>query len=214
MLVIVVLLLLLAALIYPYASVFFARLRMLRQLLVVARTNGYRVDGSLPGMLMARNRSDRYELLLVREDAVIAVKLWSATHRSDSLVLTDHGRVVLCRSGRTPIETGKSRSSLRRTSHPHAVPRTRLPKSYAERHDVVRVLLVYPSYREIVLMGKDRRLLRSGDAIFDKQLHSPSSLKQLICGGENETLRNEEKEAQGEKKEKKTLDKSGQNTKI
>ena len=209
MLVIIVLFLLLAALSYPYASVLFARFRMLRHLLDTAKANGYRADGSFWGMLTARNRSDRYELLLVREDSLIAVKLWAAYRRSDSLLVTERGHVVLCRSGRTPMDTGSGtgKSGMRRFARPKSVPRTRLPKKYAERSEIVRILLVYPSYREIVKQSKnDRRAIVSGDMIFDKQLHSPSSLESFLSCGNDEQIvcKNEEQ----------ILDKNSQNTKV
>jgi len=189
MLVILVLLLLLAALLYPYASVFFARLRMLRKLIAEAKANGFRAEGSFLGMLTARNRSDRYELLLVREDRLIAVKLWAAYRRSDSLLLTDRGRVVLYRSGRTPMATGKGRDGIRQGSKERAVPRTRLPKAVAERKDILRVLLVYPSYREIVLWdGEKRQRLNSQDTVFDKQLHTPSSFRRLLSEKHGEAV--------------------------
>ncbi len=209
MLVIIVLFLLVAALSYPYASVLFARFRMLRHLFVVAKKNGYRADGSFWGMLTARNRCDRYELLLVREDRLVAVKLWAAYRRSDSLLVTERGRAVICRSGRTPMDTGggKRKSGLRRFTRPKSVPRTRLPKKYAERSDIVRILLVYPSYREIVRLSKtDRRTIVSGDMIFDKQLHSPSSLESFLSCENDEQI--------SCKREEETLDKNSQNAKL
>ena len=179
MLIVLVILLLIAALSYPYLSAAIAKYRMLRRLARVSRSLGFRFRhrGSLS---LSRNRGRRYDLLIETERRIYAVKLWSAYRNGSVLLLGERGRVREQRRIHEPLAVRRKKPQYHR-SLALAVPRTRLMLRKTEKRPVTRILLVYPSYREILVKKRDQILrLSSGDPIFDKLLYSPSAFEKLL----------------------------------
>ena len=187
MLIFLAILLLAAALCYPYLSAAISKYRMLRRLAGISRSLGFRFRHK--GMAcLSRNRGRQYDLLIENERRIYAVKLWSSYRNGTTLLLGKQGRVREQRRVVEPLSVGRKKPYEHR-SFALAVPRTRLTLRKNEKRSVTRILLVYPSYREI-LAKKEGRVTRlsSGDPIFDKLLYTPSALEQLLCR-ESEELR-------------------------
>lgn len=202
MLVFLAILLLAAALCYPYLSAAISKHRMLRRLAKLSRSLGFRFRHR--GMaFLSRNRGRQYELLIENDRRIYAVKLWSAYRNGTSLLLGERGRVRERRRVIEPLSVRRKKPYDHR-SFALAVPRTRLSLRKKEKRAVTRILLVYPSYREI-LTKKEGRVVRlsSGDAIFDKLLYSPSALEQMLRR-EAEERNAAVTDAESKKKEQKT----------
>ena len=179
MLTFIAILLAVAALSYPYAAAAVSRFRMLRRLARVSRGLGFRFrHRGMPSV--ARNRGRRYDLLIENEEKIFAVKLWSAYRRDSALLVNEIGEIRERRRIREPLSVRRKKPQHHR-SLALAVPRTRLTLRKTESRSVTRILLVYPSYRE-VLAERDCRTVRlgSGDNLFDKLLYSPSAFEALL----------------------------------
>lgn len=165
---------------YPYAEGILLKARMLKRLRQEARDAGYKYRRFYKNIFLVRNRSSRYDLIIYDEKTLYAVKLWSSYFRGSSLVLTEMGRVIERRKTR-PVFKLKERSADFVLKRPQTVSPTRISKKYTVGRDVVRVLLIYPSYEKIIAKrGAGEIILGSGDQLFSKTIYSPSAfLKRL-----------------------------------
>ena len=176
------------AFIYPYVCSKLLQRRAVRRLLKDASAEGYKYRKFYKNIFTVRNLSYKYDLLIYRDDKVYAVKLWGAKHILSTLVLTDGGRVFERRRAVPVVDTSKG-SAAHITERAHSVPKTRLPKKYAKNENVKEILLICPSYKNIVYEGKGGRVtLNTGDELFDKELYSPSAFSaELTCSADRET---------------------------
>ena len=181
MLLFLVIVLLSVILAYPYASAAILKFRMLRRLIRVSRSAGYRVHKLKPAACLSPNRSASYDLLIGKEGRIFAIKLWSAYHRRRTLLLRETGRVSERWRTSEPLRVRRKAATSVMESRPRSVPRTKLPESVAKKKGLQRILLVYPSYSEIRVIRGERELrLSSGDGIFDKRLLTPTALESLL----------------------------------
>ena len=189
--IIVILLLLAATLGYPYLSAAILRHRMLCRLEAVCHAAGYRLRRLRRPILLSRNRSGRYDLLIENRTEVLAVKLWSAYRRGTSLIC-EGGRVRERHTVSPPLRVNKDELPRSRDGRLLPVRRTRSPLHPNDRRTLTRILLIYPSYRSVsVSRDGGERVLSSGkDTVFDKLLFSPSSLQSYVeARGENSKAR-------------------------
>lgn len=171
---------------YPYWWAAILRYRMIRRLRGVCRERGLRLRPLRKFLVPIRNRGAEYDLLIENKERIFAVKLWSAYRRGDTLVVTKNGQVRHRRYAPVVLDVRRGAKPARSESGARSVRRTKLSLSPKETRTVTRILLVYPSYRAILREeGRGERRLASGDPIFDKQLHSPSSLESLLRSEES-----------------------------
>ena len=186
---IVVILLFLAALGYPYWWSAILRYRMLRRLGQTCRAHGYRLRSLRGTLLFVRNRGQKYDFLIENKEQVFAVKLWSAYRRDSALVITRNLRIFERRYAPILLDVRRDAKAARSEGRARVVPRTKLSLSAKDSRKLTRVLLVYPSYSAILRQETaGERRLRSGDLVFDKQLHTPSSLEGLLNREPQETV--------------------------
>ena len=179
--VIFVIILLAAGLSYPYWWACILRYRMVASLRRICAECGFRLRPLRRLWIFVRNRGERYDLLIENRERILAVKLWSAYRRDDSLVITRLGRVYRRRYAPVVLDVRRDAVAAKGEGRAHSVRRTKLLVSPRETREITRVLLIYPSYRAILCSdGKQEKRLVSGDLIFDKRLHTPSSLEGLL----------------------------------
>ncbi len=166
---------------YPYWWTAILRCRMIRRLRRVCGECGFRLRPLRKLWFFARNRGDRYDLFIENKERIFAVKLWSAYRRDDRLVITKRGRIYIRRYAPIVLDVRRGAKAAKNEGREYAIPRTRLPVSQKEKRDITRILLVYPSFRAILRSDeKGESRLISGDSVFDKRLHTPSSLEGVL----------------------------------
>ena len=181
MLALLVIVLLLFTLGYPYLSAMLARYRMLRQLKKTCGECGFRLRPLRRGTFVIRNRGNRYDFLIENKTQALAVKLWSAYRKGSVLVVTDRGRVFERRYAPILMDVRRNARASKMEGRRQAVRRTQSPISPKDPRPLTKLLLVYPSYREVLRQtGEGELPLSSGDVIFDKRLVSPSALERLL----------------------------------
>lgn len=181
MLALLVIVLLIFALGYPYLSAMLSRHRMMKRLKKTCRDCGFRFRPLRRVTLLIRNRGNRYDFLIENKTQVLAVKLWSAYRQGSVLVVTDRGRVFERRYAPILMDVRRNAKVSKMEGRRQAVRRTQLPISTKDPRPQTKLLLVYPSYREVLRqVGEQEHPLSSGDVIFDKRLVSPSALERLL----------------------------------
>ncbi len=192
MLVVIVILGCAALLLYPLVSTLILRQLMLRRLRQFAKENGFRVRPMHRLPILARNRSPRYDLFIEDGSRFFVVKLWSASHRGRTLILTQKGKVREEKKMIPVLKIKKNMPPLVISGTSRSVCRTKLPKKLEKNERIKRILLVYPSYSEIRAEKGERTIrLFSGDRVFDKLLYTPSSFSSLLGNCEETNTENE-----------------------
>ena len=127
------------------------------------------------------NRASKYDLLVEKDGVLYAVKLWSCARRNTDLRIFADGRVCEERSEQAPLTPyGSVKQRTRR--YPRAyVRKTERNFRLPPKRELVCVLLVYPSYRRIIIEKNGEALeLKSGDMLFDKILLSPTAFLRML----------------------------------
>ena len=167
--------LLLGAWAYPYITGMVLKAKMLRALRKTASESGFKYRRSYKNIVLVRNRSPKYDMVIFNEKKLYAVKLWSSYFAYNTLAVTKRGKVSEHIRTRPVFQTTDSNVVYTR-GFEHSVPRTRLPKKYAKGRDVEKILLVYPSYESVIVESANgERKLKTGDELFEKLLYSPSA---------------------------------------
>ena len=183
MLLILLIAVILATLLYPYANVAVCRLKFISQLRERLRNAGGRMRVLRTFAALSSNRADKYDILVEKNDVIYAIKLWSAAHRNVMLRIYSDGRVGEERMAVSPITPhGKPKNkSVRYMARP--VPVTAENFKIPSGKTLVKVVMMYPSYKEIYAEnGEGINILKSGDMFFDKVICTPYSFIRLISG--------------------------------
>ena len=195
-----VIVLLLAAILYPTVSALILKMRMLSRLKRLWTAKGFRCRRLKRLPCLARSRSDRYEMVLENERCIVLIKLWTSRRRDETLLIYPDGRVSEQRTRFLPLRISRSEARRPYRTLPRRVPKTVPPELKPKGRRVIPVLLIYPSYREILaveevnadteakkkIRQKKRRALRTvrlgtGDLLFGKRISSPSGLEKMLC---------------------------------
>ena len=170
------------SLIYPYIIPKLSQGRAVKRLIKDAKSMGYKHKKFYKNIFAVRNLSYKYDVVIYNETDAYAIKLWNSKHASSALVLTDGGRVFERRLAVPVMDTSKNKSAQIK-ERAKGVPKTRLPKRFSKKEGIREILLVYPSYSEIVYEGKAGKVsLNVGDELFDKELFSPTEFAaELRC---------------------------------
>lgn len=203
MVVITILLLLAAALTYPYISTVILRYTMLRRLRAEAKTLGFRVRRRSRWILFSQNRSPRCDLIISNSERIYAIKLWSSYYKGRALIADEANGLVWERKIiKAPLYVDAKNMSRRHDGKAEPIPEMSLPARLAKDPRLVRVLLIYPSYREVrrVVGGKEYRAV-SKDTLLGRVICSPSAFFSMMRAQSNKDIsQNEDKEIQSEEK--------------
>lgn len=203
MLVIIILLVLIFALTYPYTSAVVLKLRMLSRLVAEAKAAGFRVRRRSRWIALGKNGSSRCDLIVSGSQRIYAVKLWSAYHKGRVLIADEEQGLAWERSIiKTPLYVDPKRTACRRDGKAFAVPEMLLPAKLSKDMRLVRVMLVYPSYREVrKKIGEKEYRVYSKDTVFGRVLCSPSAFFAMMrAEGVRVDSQNEDKENQSKEK--------------
>lgn len=168
-------------LLYPYVSAALCRRKSVERLRDTVRRAGGRLRPLHRFVALSRNRAKHYDLLIEQGDTLYAVKLWSAKRRGVDLLISSDGLVAEERADRDPLSPSpKTRERVIRSAF-RPVPKTVTRFAVPEGKRVVRILLIYPSYRSVRGYHHMQWVeLGSGDRVFDKLLYSPSAFETLL----------------------------------
>ena len=110
-----------------------------------------------------------------------AVKFWSCSHRNTDLRIHSDGRVAEERRFTAPI-TPKGPVKTRPVSYrAKYVPKTEYNFKNFNGKKIINVILVYPSYKNIILDKEgEERVLHSGDLFFDKVILTPLAFGRIL----------------------------------
>lgn len=170
-----------AVLLYPYISVAVCRYRAIADLRSKLRRVGGRMRVLRRFAFVSSNRSAKYDLLVEKEGVLYAVKFWSCSRRNTVLRIYSDGRVAEERSFTAPI-TPKGDIRSRTVSYSaRYVPKTEYNFKNPKCKKIINVILVYPSYKNIILDNAgDERVLHSGDVFFDKVILTPLAFGKIL----------------------------------
>ena len=168
-------------LLYPYISVAVCRYRAISNLRSKLRRVGGRMRVLRGFAFASSNRSAKYDILVEKDNVFYAVKFWSCAHRNNSLRIFSDGRVCEERMASAPITPRgplKERAVRYRAKY---VPKTEYNFKNLNGKKIINVILVYPSYKNIILDREgEERLLRSGDLFFDKIILTPLAFGKIL----------------------------------
>lgn len=175
-----------AVLLYPYISTAFFRYRAISHLRVKLRRVGGRMRVLRRVSCMSANRSSKYDLLVEKNNILYAVKFWSAAHKNVDLRIYSDGRVGEERTLREPI-TPKGDTKYRTVRYSaRYVKKTEYNFKNPNEKKIVNVVLVYPSYKKIILeKNGEEHILNSGDMFFDKIILTPFSFEKILSNTNN-----------------------------
>ena len=174
----------LTVLLFPYASVIVARHRAISALRIKLRHLGGRMRTLRRFPSCSANRTPKYDILVEKDDTFYAVKFWSAAHRNADLRIRADGKVGEERTTTAPL-TPRGRVIEKKSKYSaRPVPKTKYNFKVPNGKRVVRVVLVYPSYRSVILeKGSEICELHSGDLFFDKIILTPYAFLRLLSDG-------------------------------
>ncbi len=176
-------------LLYPYISVAICRYKAISNLRSKLRRVGGRMRVLRRFAFASANRSAKYDLLVEKDNVFYAIKFWSCTHRNTILRISADGRVCEERTASAPITpTGpiKERAIRYRAKY---VPKTEYNFKNSSGKKIINVILVYPSYKSIILdRGEEERELHSGDLFFDKVILTPLAFGRILSQSSEHTL--------------------------
>ena len=202
MLAIIILIILIFALTLPYTSALISRYKMLRVLKIEAKACGFRVRRRSRWVIFSKNTSQSCDLIVSNGQKIYAVKLHSAYYNGRALIADEErGLMWERRIIKSPLYVDPKRSACRRDGKASTVPQMLVPAKIAKDPRLVRVMLVYPSYKEIrkKVGDKEYRVL-NGDTLFGRTLYSPSAFWEILRAestvGETKENQSEEKSSQ------------------
>ncbi len=166
---------------YPYLSVAVCRYKAISNLRSKLRRVGGRMRVLRRFAFASSNRSAKYDLLVEKDSVLYAVKFWSCSHRNTELRIYSDGRVAEERSLPSPI-TPKGPVKARTVSYrAKYVPKTEYNFKNSNGKKIINVILVYPSYKNIILdKDGEKRILHSGDLFFDKVILTPLAFGKIL----------------------------------
>ena len=174
-----------AVIIYPYIAVAIYRYKAIAQLRVKLRQIGGRMRVLRTIAFISANRSSKYDLLVEKNEKLYAVKLWSCAHKNSDLRIYSDGRVGEERTHKAPMipkERVGDRSKTARYSA-RQVNKTLYNFKTPNSKKIINVLLVYPSYRNVILeRNGEEKMLQSGDVFFDKIMLTPYAFLKMLSG--------------------------------
>jgi hypothetical protein len=170
-----------AVVLYPYISVAICRYKAIANLRSKLRRVGGRMRVLRRFAFASANRSVKYDLLVEKDSVIYAVKFWSCSHRNTDLRIYSDGRVAEERTFTAPITPRgpvKARSVGYRAKY---VPKTEYNFKNSNGKKIINVILVYPSYKNIILDKEgEEQVLHSGDLFFDKVILTPLSFGRIL----------------------------------
>lgn len=188
-------LLIAAVLLFPYVSTVWHRRKMLSRLEAIAKRSGFRLRRLHRMTVFSRNSGERCDFLVENRQYVFAVKLRSAVRRNVTLRIASGGLATEEITGRVPLWTDRKRRTHTTRRKAGSVQLPALPLKYAGKRAIVPVLLVYPSYREVLAEQAGEWVsLHSGDVIGEQTLYSPSAFeKRILAAAPRESLQENRK---------------------
>ena len=168
-------------LLYPYVSVAVCRYRAISNLRSKLRKVGGRMRVLRRFAFASANRSVKYDLLVEKDNVFYAIKFWSCTHRNITLRIKGDGRVCEERSSSAPMTPKGSRKERVISYRARYVPKTEYNFKNSSGKKIINVVLVYPSYKSIILdKGGEEHVLHSGDMFFDKVILTPLAFARIL----------------------------------
>ena len=174
-----------AVIIYPYVAVAIYRYKAILHLRVKLRHIGGRMRILRGFVFVSANRSSKYDLLVEKDEILYAVKLWSGAHRNADLRIYSDGRVGEERTNKEPMTPKGRAGDKSKTARYSArqVNKTVYNFKIPNGKKIINVLLIYPSYRNIILeRNGEERILQSGDVFFDKVMLTPYAFLKMLSG--------------------------------
>ncbi|MBE6549970.1 MAG: hypothetical protein E7670_06035 [Ruminococcaceae bacterium] len=170
-----------AVVLYPYISVAVCRYRAISNLRSKLRRVGGRMRVLRRFAFASSNRSAKYDLLVEKDSILYAVKFWSCTHKNTTLRIYSDGRVCEERMLGAPITPKGERKERAISYRAKYVPKTEYNFKNLNDKKIINVILVYPSYKNIILdKGGEERVLHSGDLFFDKVILTPLAFGRIL----------------------------------
>lgn len=168
-------------LLYPYILVAVCRYRAISSLRSKLRRVGGRMRVLRRFAFASANRSKKYDLLVEKDSVLYAVKFWSCTRKNTVLRIYSDGRVCEERMTSAPITPKGPRKERAIRYRPKYVPKTEYDFKNSNGKKIINVLLVYPSYKSIILDREGgERALHSGDTFFDKVILTPLAFGKIL----------------------------------
>ena len=170
-----------AVVLYPYISVAICRYKAISNLRSKLRRVGGRMRVLRRFASASANRSAKYDLLVEKDNVFYAVKFWSCTHRDTTLRISKDGRVCEERTVSAPITPKGPRKERAISYRAKYVPKTEYNFKNPSGKKIINVILVYPSYKNIILDREgEERVLHSGDLFFDKVILTPLAFGRIL----------------------------------
>lgn len=170
-----------AVVLYPYISVAVCRYRAIVNLRSKLRRVGGRMRVLRRFAFMSPNRASKYDLLVEKDSVLYAIKFWSCVHKNASLRICSDGRVCEERVSSAPITPRGPRKERAVSYRARYVPKTEYNFKNPNCKKIINVILVYPSYKNIILDKEgDAQILKSGDLFFDKVIMTPLAFGKIL----------------------------------
>ena len=166
---------LLFVLFYPYVWGCILKAKMLKKLMEDSDKLGYKYRKFYKSIFFVHNRSQKYDFVIYNEERLYAVKLWSSYYVNTNLLVSRDGKAREFRRTRHVFSNEENGEKwLKGISY--RIKPTRLDEKYKRGREVVRVLLIYPSYKRVIYNnGTTNTRILGGEKIMDKLLFSPFS---------------------------------------
>ena len=182
----IVLIILLGLIFYPYILTALSTAKMLSKLRRIAKREAYHIIPLKKFLWFQRNFSKNYDFLIEGRGITIAVKLFSAVRRNSGLVIKPDGTASISSKQTAPMEIYPGTKKKERVGDIFGknVKISELSENWnvIEGKNVDKVLLVYPSFSEMVFFdGREEAELRSGDTVFEHTIYTPYGLEQKLC---------------------------------
>ena len=164
----------------PHISIVYKRGRMIKYITHAASESGFSVTHLHRLVCLSPNRADRYDLLVHNSERAYAIKLWSATKKQSTVVISRDGTVCECRRIPEPLSPDSERIySIK--GKKLSVPITKCNFKVKKGITVDHILMYYPRNKDTFLdFGTHKKRLGDGDRIFGKTVCSPTRFYKLL----------------------------------
>ena len=170
-----------AVVLYPYISVAVCRYKAISNLRSKLRRVGGRMRVLRSFAFASSNRSSKYDLLVEKDSVLYAIKFWSCTHKNTNLRIRSDGSVCEERILSAPITPKGPRKERTVSYRAKYVPKTEYNFKNLNDKKIINVILVYPSYKNIILDREgEESVLHSGDLFFDKIILTPLAFGKIL----------------------------------
>ena len=112
---------------------------------------------------------------------------WSCVYKNTDLRIYSDGRVGEERTHRAPLSPKPQLEKKNRVARYHASLLTKTDYNFKipKGKKIVNVLMLYPSYRKVILeRNGEERILNSGDVFFDKIILTPFAFCKMLSESE------------------------------